>query len=103
MRSSTISRLSNHQSASSCSRLKAGITKPGPPPLDFHLYQSLIIPSPPRTARRSTASVAPGSPPGSHSRRGRIVPFSVRRRSEEHTSELQSLRHLVCRLLLEKK
>src|SRR5262245_64946555 len=29
-------------------------------------------------------------------RRGRF-------RSEEHTSELQSLRHLVCRLLLEKK
>src|SRR5947199_10442417 len=32
--------------------------------------------------------------------------FSARRasrRSEEHTSELQSLRHLVCRLLLEKK
>src|SRR5258705_5238397 len=28
---------------------------------------------------------------------GRLV------RSEEHTSELQSLRHLVCRLLLEKK
>src|SRR5205814_8195994 len=29
-------------------------------------------------------------------------PISVKR-SEEHTSELQSLRHLVCRLLLEKK
>src|ERR1035441_1064099 len=31
--------------------------------------------------------------------------FEFRRilRSEEHTSELQSLRHLVCRLLLEKK
>src|SRR5258705_9569312 len=28
---------------------------------------------------------------------------SGRARSEEHTSELQSLRHLVCRLLLEKK
>src|SRR5205814_4035775 len=28
---------------------------------------------------------------------------SCRSRSEEHTSELQSLRHLVCRLLLEKK
>src|SRR5262245_63698817 len=28
---------------------------------------------------------------------------SRRGRSEEHTSELQSLRHLVCRLLLEKK
>src|SRR5258705_3314805 len=35
------------------------------------------------------------------SQRGRIR--SCRRRSEEHTSELQSLRHLVCRLLLEKK
>src|SRR5437899_9246597 len=29
--------------------------------------------------------------------------FAQRDRSEEHTSELQSLRHLVCRLLLEKK
>src|SRR5687767_15363932 len=28
---------------------------------------------------------------------------AVRRRSEEHTSELQSLAYLVCRLLLEKK
>src|ERR1035441_3452833 len=33
------------------------------------------------------------------------VPISEKtfHRSEEHTSELQSLRHLVCRLLLEKK
>src|SRR5947199_6065526 len=30
-----------------------------------------------------------------------LLPASPR--SEEHTSELQSLRHLVCRLLLEKK
>src|SRR5262245_64925163 len=29
--------------------------------------------------------------------------YLVGKRSEEHTSELQSLRHLVCRLLLEKK
>src|SRR5205814_8855426 len=29
--------------------------------------------------------------------------FANKPRSEEHTSELQSLRHLVCRLLLEKK
>src|SRR5205814_9586380 len=35
--------------------------------------------------------------PCHHSPRSSIV------RSEEHTSELQSLRHLVCRLLLEKK
>src|SRR5437899_6693197 len=31
------------------------------------------------------------------------LPRSGGERSEEHTSELQSLRHLVCRLLLEKK
>src|SRR5262245_66323192 len=31
------------------------------------------------------------------------VPALPAARSEEHTSELQSLRHLVCRLLLEKK
>src|SRR2546425_3662616 len=44
-------------------------------------------------------------------RRGRRGPFRARRRpgssatarSEEHTSELQSLAYLVCRLLLEKK
>src|SRR3712207_8972487 len=29
--------------------------------------------------------------------------FRARRRSEEHTSELQSRQYLVCRLLLEKK
>src|SRR5438045_4710745 len=36
-------------------------------------------------------------------RQARVVLFVLERRSEEHTSELQSLRHLVCRLLLEKK
>src|SRR5471030_2957833 len=30
-------------------------------------------------------------------------PLDTATRSEEHTSELQSLRHIVCRLLLEKK
>src|SRR5437899_7489682 len=57
------------------------------------------------------------STPGQGARRGRpaaLVPARLQhpsrarscagaRRSEEHTSELQSLRHLVCRLLLEKK
>src|SRR5262245_62443586 len=38
---------------------------------------------------------------GCWSSRGRSATTSSR--SEEHTSELQSLRHLVCRLLLEKK
>src|SRR3989442_11959632 len=37
--------------------------------------------------------------PGGATRRAR----TARRRSEEHTSELQSRPHLVCRLLLEKK
>src|SRR5437660_8114113 len=37
-------------------------------------------------------------PPG-----GRDRHYRVRNRSEEHTSELQSRGHLVCRLLLEKK
>src|SRR5690625_6572684 len=32
-----------------------------------------------------------------------VVPMHRPRRSEEHTSELQSRGHLVCRLLLEKK
>src|SRR5262245_64554949 len=32
-----------------------------------------------------------------------LAPIGPSSRSEEHTSELQSLRHLVCRLLLEKK
>src|SRR5438445_12072492 len=38
-------------------------------------------------------------------RRGRGAPRSIPRgrRSEEHTSELQSRQYLVCRLLLEKK
>src|SRR5205814_6067786 len=52
--------------------------------------------------------------PAIRTRRGHINPYrdsaktqarsdGGKERSEEHTSELQSLRHLVCRLLLEKK
>src|SRR3989442_10734843 len=46
---------------------------------------------------RSTTSVAPV--PVAHS--SWLSPYT--KRSEEHTSELQSRPHLVCRLLLEKK
>src|SRR5689334_24306778 len=45
-------------------------------------------------------------PAGGPSRQGanhRAEPESSSRRSEEHTSELQSQFHIVCRLLLEKK
>src|SRR5439155_24629636 len=50
----------------------------------------------PRTRAPKTA---PGPPPSPH----RPAPPPARERSEEHTSELQSRGHLVCRLLLEKK
>src|SRR5437899_3965499 len=36
-------------------------------------------------------------------RLAKVLEARLGKRSEEHTSELQSLRHLVCRLLLEKK
>src|SRR5262245_62504732 len=39
----------------------------------------------------------------SHGQRHADLKLALLARSEEHTSELQSLRHLVCRLLLEKK
>src|SRR5437870_9534623 len=38
-----------------------------------------------------------------HASSASIGPRTARHRSEEHTSELQSRGHLVCRLLLEKK
>src|SRR3712207_7769838 len=41
--------------------------------------------------------------PGLGARAAEFVRNNHRRRSEEHTSELQSRQYLVCRLLLEKK
>src|SRR2546430_11789874 len=53
-------------------------------------------------ARDALRSSSPAAPPGR--RRGTPPRDSSRsRRSEEHTSELQSQSNLVCRLLLEKK
>src|SRR5437870_8343137 len=48
-----------------------------------------------RGLKALTAKPAPGRPPK--------LTAAQQRRSEEHTSELQSRGHLVCRLLLEKK
>src|SRR5258705_12209439 len=47
----------------------------------------------------------PWDPRGPHPRPTATCPLALgpTERSEEHTSELQSLRHLVCRPLLEKK
>src|SRR3712207_7190592 len=62
----------------------------------------------PRSPRRPRASTgrARRKDTASTSRRSGLMPPSspvARRRSEEHTSELQSRQYLVCRLLLEKK
>src|SRR2546425_3185447 len=51
-----------------------------------------------RAARRALRWNRTGRTP-----RRRTCPATPRARSEEHTSELQSLAYLVCRLLLEKK
>src|SRR5262245_52403740 len=65
------------------------------------------------SARLGRAADARGTSSGAapHRRDRRVAAAETRarsarrraNRSEEHTSELQSLRHLVCRLLLEKK
>src|ERR1035438_10619344 len=63
------------------------------------------LPPPPRNAGPPTeAAVAVQDGAGLSQRSIRLSRrASISLRSEEHTSELQSLRHLVCRLLLEKK
>src|SRR2546427_5382636 len=63
------------------------------------IVSSAPAPSTQRGARRTCAHAT------RHCRRTRcrIIPERTSRRSEEHTSELQSQSNLVCRLLLEKK
>src|SRR5262245_62976843 len=55
-----------------------------------------------RSATTRKSSIAGPARSCSRPRRSSAAPPKCQR-SEEHTSELQSLRHLVCRLLLEKK
>src|SRR5258705_8386911 len=54
-------------------------------------------------ARHHVQQVQPGDAEERRPKQHRAARGVPRQRSEEHTSELQSLRHLVCRLLLEKK
>src|SRR5438046_3295874 len=58
-------------------------------------------------ARRKRTASWPHAPQPRNARRPNArnekLPAPVSARSEEHTSELQSLTNLVCRLLLEKK
>src|SRR5438876_11197988 len=72
----------------------------------FFFFFFLMIRRPPRstlfpytTLFRSTGDAVTKQPPDWCS----VVRNAVKVRSEEHTSELQSPVHLVCRLLLEKK
>src|SRR2546422_7131902 len=59
------------------------------PPASRHAPPTPCATEPGRRCWRSRTSASPTGPTGT--------------RSEEHTSELQSRLHLVCRLLLEKK
>src|SRR5262249_61813570 len=70
----------------------AEAARPYPPP----------PPYPPTPTSASTGTSTPTRCRNSDSNVGTSNALSIRR-SEEHTSELQSLTNLVCRLLLEKK
>src|SRR3712207_7292279 len=64
--------------------------------------------APPARSRSPSHGRGPGGGVGSRHdraapRSGAAASRARRRRSEEHTSELQSRQYLVCRLLLEKK
>src|SRR6266487_5840137 len=71
------------------------------PPRSTLFPYTTLFRSSPRSGRRCTACAPGAAPPRI---RSRTPPGTARcPRSEEHTSELQSPVHLVCRLLLEKK
>src|SRR5205814_10528600 len=77
-----------------------------PPSLPLFPYTTLF-----RSTRRSSSRASSrtrirpswGARRSAISSSARSLTREMTARSEEHTSELQSLRHLVCRLLLEKK
>src|SRR5205814_8195402 len=107
--------LNTHASCTrSASCILSSLTRPPPRPTPFPyttLFRSvthgqggrqMTTTTPPVTAREPVAAGRRGKPPLSEGARAeRRLGWLLR--SEEHTSELQSLRHLVCRLLLEKK
>src|SRR5436853_2300089 len=74
---------------------------------DVVLFFFLMIRRPPRSTLFPYTTLFRSPFRGHAPMKRSVSPISWRRapewRSEEHTSELQSLRHLVCRLLLEKK
>src|SRR5690625_5708420 len=87
------------------------IDQPLTPPAALSLHAALPISSRPTrctaTSRWTTPIASPRprrtTPPARTRRRRPAATCWCGPRSEEHTSELQSRGHLVCRLLLEKK
>src|SRR5690349_22893740 len=73
-----------------------------PPGSTLFPYTTLFR-SAPDEHRRAAGATADRARVARRSGAGRVRVAARRRRSEEHTSELQSRRDLVCRLLLEKK
>src|SRR5204862_7455478 len=85
--------------SSRCPPFFSALLPPPPRPTLFPyttLFRSAANPAE-RRAAPDSAPAAGGTGPG------RVDPAVGALRSEEHTSELQSRRDLVCRLLLEKK
>src|SRR5258708_31369620 len=82
-----------------------------PPRSTLFPYTTLFRSKKPLSATRPSCAISPTifSPPRHRPpwpatwRSARLARSRSFRRSEEHTSELQSPDHLVCRLLLEKK
>src|SRR5205814_4757656 len=78
-----------------------------PQSIQISMRRGAVYPRGTSAARRSNVSFSPRPSPTARSASAAISCVTSQvyldRRSEEHTSELQSLRHLVCRLLLEKK
>src|SRR5437899_4235536 len=79
------------------------VGQPPTPPL--FPYTTLFRSEPEQLAPGGARRQAPArrAQPEEQRREADARAAETHQRSEEHTSELQSLRHLVCRLLLEKK
>src|SRR6266550_6245076 len=71
--------------------------------LEFFFFFFLMIRRPPRSTLFPYTTLFRSHRPRVHRRQRRRAALHRGHRSEEHTSELQSRLHLVCRLLLEKK
>src|ERR1039458_2041833 len=89
-----------HVSSLYALRQGLGLHEPGTPP---RVLCSFPVNGKPVPTFEGTPVLVPGEFPTEPEPNGELLMYPKGDRSEEHTSELQSLRHLVCRLLLEKK